>query len=411
MVTEKQRVETGPRRVSVPVVLDYLLSHLGFFAVLPVLPLLVERLHPGTGPLYVGISLFLFNFAVRGASLFCSGLLHRTRIRHAMTGGLVLAAASFAALPFAPGSIGVLVCLLLAGTGISTNGLMARVYVAMALESPAARNTVFSAVQVAVNVSAALGPIVANFLLAQSLDVTLMLAVAAMYLLAAGLVAVTVPAGLRPGDHDVRPPLRLGLLKVVVTDPLVRRVSVVTAVGSFLYAQFFSAIALQVAELTGSAALRASFFTTNAILVVVVQIPVTAYAQRRLSAGATPFGFLLVGVTIFAAGFAVMGAAGATLVGAFAAVVVFSVAETFFTPTVNTAFSAIPGDRPMVELFNLRQVAATAGESLGGFAGGALFLTAAQFGARPVYWGVLAVVGLLCVLSYPRSRTTTEAAA
>lgn len=408
MLADKANKRAAPRAVSIPVVFDYLLSHLGFFSVLPVLPLLLDGLHNDVGPLFIGASLFAFNFAVRGASLFCSRLLHRSPIRRAMATGLLMAAAGFVLLPWAPGAVTSVLCLLVAGTGISINGLMARVYVALSIDDPAGRNTVFSAVQVAVNVGAALGPVVANLLLGRQLDVLLMCGVAVMYVLAAVVVVLALPRELRPGDGDVRPPLRLGLLRDVVLDPHVRRVSAITAVGSFLYAQFFSAIVLHVAELTDSAPLRASFFTLNAVLVVVVQIPVSAITSRRLAGGASPVGFLLAGALGFAAAFIVMGVTGAAVAGAFAAVVVFSVAETLFTPMVNTAFSEIPGNRPAVELFNLRQVAATAGESAGAFTGGTLFLVALGLGAVPAYWLLLAVCGAVAVLPF-RNQAGTEA--
>jgi MFS transporter, DHA1 family, multidrug resistance protein len=392
----------------VPVVVDYLLSHLGFFSVLPVLPLLLTRLAPGTSPLFVGASLFAFNFAVRGASLFCSGLLHRSPVRRAMVGGLLVAALGFAAVPLVSGQVGILICLLVSGTGISINGLMARVYIALSLESTAARNTVFSAMQVVVNVAAALGPIVANLLVGRRLDLPLLFGVSTMYVFAALAVGLMLPGGLRPGDHDVRPPLRLGLLRALVTDPDIRRVSAVTAVGTFLYAQFFSAIALQVVQLTESAALRASFFTANGILVVVVQVPMTTYVTRRLVAGVAPVGFLVAGILTFAAAFMVMGITGTTVIGAFATVVVFSVAETLFTPMVNTAFSNIQGGRPTVELFNLRQVAVTAGESLGSFVGGALFLTALAYHVGSLYWVLPAAVGAVAALSYLMTRNKSD---
>ncbi|MBY8852541.1 hypothetical protein K7G98_31650, partial [Saccharothrix sp. MB29] len=104
--------------MTVPVVLDYLLSHLGFFAVLPVLPVLLERFEPAGGAVFVGVALFAFNFAVRGASLFVSSLLHRADVRVAMAFGLLMAAAGFAVLPVAPGAAGIVAALLLAGTGI-----------------------------------------------------------------------------------------------------------------------------------------------------------------------------------------------------------------------------------------------------------------------------------------------------
>ncbi len=399
MVTSRSRLR---RSVGVPVIFDYLLSHLGFFTVLPVLPLLIPRSHPDAGPWFIGAALFAFNFAVRGASLFCAGLLHHVAVRRAMVIGLLMAAAGFALLPVAPGRVGIAACLVLAGTGISTNGLMARVFIAMSLPGTADRNTMFSAVQVAVNVAAALGPIVANILVGRDFDTYLLLSVAGMYLLAAAAVGLLVPRHLRPDDRAVRPPLRLGLLRAVVADPAVRRVSLVTVAGGFLYAQFFTAIALHVSQVTESVGWRAGVFTANAVLVVVVQIPVSAYAARRITAGTSPLALLLAGVGIFAAAFAVMAAGGAALPGVFFAVAVFSLAETFFTPMVNTAFSGIPGDRPVVEVFNLRQIAATAGESAGAFAGGALFAIAASHQAQPAYWAALSALGVLTVALYRR---------
>lgn len=394
------RPQPSMRWITIPVVADYLFSHLGFFAVLPVLPLLLDRMQPGTGAWFIGLALFIFNFAVRGASLFFAGLLHRAPVRLAMSAGLLMAAAGFTLLPVVPGAAGILALLLLAGTGISTNGLIARVFVAMSLNRPADRNTVFATIQVAVNVSAAIGPLAANLLIGRYGDTVLLLAVAAMYVVAAGVVVTTIPGTLLPQDGDMRPPLRLGLLRDVVIDLEIRRVSVVTALGSFLYGQFFSAFALHVIALTAAPALRASFFTANAVLVVVAQIPVALYTKRRLEAGSAPLTFLVVGIVVFASSFAVLGVAGATVVGTFAAVTVFSLAETFFTPMVNTAFTAIPGDRPLVELFNMRQVAATVGESLGAFTGGALFLTAGQHGCAWLYWSLLAVIGITASVPY-----------
>lgn len=386
--------------VYVPVILDYLLSHLGFFAVLPVLPLLLGRLQGDADPFFLGVALFTFTFAVRGGSLFCSRLLHRTPVRRAIAGGLFVAGAGLVILTVVPGRSGILGCLVLSGVGISTNGLMVRAYVAMAVDNTATRNTVFSAIQVAGNVSAAVGPVVANFLVSGERDGLLLLLIAAMYGLAAVVVLATIPAGLNPRDRAVREPLRLGLLRAMVYDPRVRRVSVVAAAGSFLYGQFFSAMALTVAAVSSSPPVRASFFTANAVLVVALQIPVSAWTARGLRSGAPPMRYLLVGVATFAGSFVVLFFGGSAVVGVAVGVAIFSLAETFFTPMVNTAYAGISGDRPVVEAFNMRQVAVTLGESLGAFAGGALFLAAAHRGMEPFYWIALASGGTAVVCAH-----------
>ncbi|EFL09466.1 predicted protein [Streptomyces sp. AA4] len=392
------------RRVSAQIVTQHLLAQLGCYTILPVLPVLLGRLGGGLSAWFIGVALFAFNAAIRGASLFCGGMLHRSRVRDSMTAGLLVAAAGFVALPVAPGTAGVLVCLLVAGIGISVNGLMARVYVVMRLSTSGARNTVFSAIQTAANVAAALGPLIGNLLLGGQYLTPLLLLVAGLYAVAAVVAFATVPADLRPGDDAVRPPLRMGILKVVMTDPVVRRISLVVAAGLFLYGQFFSAVALKFTQLTESSAVRAAAFVTNAVLVVVLLIPFSAYARRRLAAGVRPFGFLLAGVGLFAVSFAVMAATGETLVGAFAAVVLFSIAEAVISPMISTVFGDLTGDRPAVEVFNMRQVATTAGESLGGFAGGALFLTASAHNVGYVYWIGLAALGALVVSTQWRRR-------
>lgn len=386
----------GPvRRVLATITLDYLLSHLGYFTLLPVLPLLVPRLDPTAGAWWVGTALLSLTVAVRAGSLTCGGLLQRTPVRAAMVGGLLLAAVSFAALPLVPGMWAVVLCLVVAGFGISVNALTARAYVAVTLDADADRSTVFSAIQVAVNISAALGPVVANLLFDGARYGLLLGLVGALYAAAAVAVTLTVPRGLRLSDGDTRPPLKLGLLKVVVTDPAVRRVSLLAAAGSLLYAQFFSALALRIAELSDSAAVRAGYFTLNAVLVVALQIPVTVWMNRDLARGVSPMRHLRLGTAVFALSFVLLGADGDGLVTAFVALVVFTLAETVFTPTVSTAFAGLDGDRPVVEVFNLRQVATATGESAGSFAGGSLFLLATAHGLAAGYWFTLAALGLL----------------
>jgi MFS transporter, DHA1 family, multidrug resistance protein len=376
-----------------PVVVDYLLSHLGFFAVLPVLPLLLTSLQAGLGAVWVGAMLLAFNFAVRGGSLFCNRILNDVPARAAMAGGLLAASAGFTLLAVAHGPIGLLCCLLLAGFGVSVNGLAARAYVTMVVPEKGGRASVFAAIQVAANISAAIGPVIADFLFSEHHQVLLLRLIAGTYALAAVFVAIAIRAGLRPRDASSRRPQLAGLLATIATDSDVRRVSLVTFTGSFLYGQFFSAFVLDVSEITTSAALRASFFTMNAIAVVVLQVPATRHIRRGLDRSMPTLRYLLLGTMTFSAACLIFGISGSLVAGAFAGVAVFSLAETYFSPGVNIAYGEIAAHRPVVEAFNLRQVAVSVGESLGSFCGGALFLPVAARGLRPEYWIVLAILG------------------
>lgn len=390
------------RDVLVPVTADYLLSHLGFFTILPVLPLVVQGFSGELGPFFVGAVLFVFTFAIRGASLFCAPLIHRAAIDRSMAAGLCLAALGFLGLAIQPPAPSVIAFLVLAGTGISVNGLAARVFVAKMLAHSAQRNVVFSAVQVVVNVAAAVGPVLGNLLFGKGLLTFLLSGVALAYFAAAVTVAATIPSGLRPSTGEIRPPARLGLFREILSDGRIRRLSGLAAISAFLYAQFFSAVALHVAHITASSAERAAVFTLNAICVVPLQTLVTARTRRHLAVGTAPTRFLLLGLLLYAGSFVLMGTAGLVYGGVLVAVVVFSLAETFATPMVDTAFAALPGTRPLVESFNLRQVAVTLGESLGSFSGGALYLLARSHGAVSLYWTVLGAFGVAVAAAYRR---------
>lgn len=383
-----------------PVVIDYLLSNLGFFAVLPVLPLLLTRLQAGTGAAWVGAMLLAFNFAVRGGSLLCNRILNNMPIRIAMAGGLLASSAGFSLLAVVPGQLGLLCCLVLAGFGVSVNGLAARAYVTMVVPQAEGRAAVFAAIQVAANISAAVGPVIASFLASEHQGAFLLWLVAGMYGLAAIFVMVAIRGGLRPRDVSSRKPHLAGLLSTIARDRGVRRVSLVTLAGSFLYGQFFSAFVLQVSQMTTSAALRASFFTVNAIAVAALQVPVARQTRRGLNRSMPALRYLLIGVAMYSAAYLIFGIAGSAVVGAFAGVAVFSLAETYFAPAVNIAYAEIAGERPVVEAFNMRQIAVSVGESLGSFCGGAIFLSAIAHGLRAEYWIILAIGGAGVSLAY-----------
>lgn len=393
-------------RVKSTVFQNYVLSHLGYFFLLPILPLLLEQIAEEAAPWFIGAALFTLTSTARGASLFCGGLLHSLSLRGAILAGLIISAAGFALLAVAPGPAGALVCLAVAGLGISVNSLMMRAYITMELASTGTRHAAFSVIQIAVNISATLGPLTANLFFSDADHELCLLVVAALYLVAAA-TAVTVPPNRRPTDTGARTPTISGVFRSIIADSDMRRVAAVSLVGWFLYGQLFSALTLHINQLTSSPLVLAGFFITNAVLIATAQLPVSAYAAHKLDSGTLPVNFLRFGVVAFAAAFAILAGSGGEIVGAFAGIVVFSIAETLFTPIVSTAFSELSGDRPIVEQFNSMQLVTALGESLGTFAGGMLFLSASTHGLQPLYWlsmSVLAVLAAAC----SRHRTSAR---
>lgn len=394
-------------RVGLSVFLNYLFSNLGYYTLLPILPLLLTRT-PGATPWFVGAALFTLTFSIRASCLLISGFLHRSSIRVMTSAGLAVAAIGFGGLALSRIPAGDLICLAVAGTGISVNTLMARTYVAIALHGSGARNTAYSVIQVSVNIAAAVGPIAANLLFSNGLQKVCLLVVASLYAIAAGAVAIVLPAGVRPSDNDPRPAKTRRAIQAVVSSRQVRRVTIISIAGWFLYGQLFSALTLHIDAITAAPLTRSSFFIANAVLVALVQVPVSVYAARKLAGDATPVQFMVVGLGVFAAAFGSMAGLGGSIIGTLGGIAVFSVAETFFTPFVATAFAESSANRPVIEAFALLQIVTAIGEPLGSFSGGALFPTLSKAGLGAAYWaGLCAVTAALVVACWRSLRHTT----
>lgn len=81
---------------------------------------------------------------------------------------------------------------------------------------------------------------------------------------------------------------------------------------------------------------------------------------------------------------------GAACRGGRVVMVIFSFAETVYTPTVSMAIAGIPS-ASVLESFNIRQVTWTAGSGLGAFLGGTVYIETAGSVGPPSYWLAMAV--------------------
>lgn len=396
------------RRVLPAVITDYALTHFAYFVVMPVLPMMLAATLRSGSASWIGLCLGALSLAMRGGSLFVSGWMHRTSVRTSVAVGLVTVAVGFLVTACVDAPILVLVALTLAGLGFSINGIAIRSYVALRVEDRAGQNTAFSVIQVVVNVAAAAGPVIANLLLDSAWFRASLVGSAALFLLAAVIVPLTVQSGAHLGEGATRPPLKLLLVRELVTGPQLRRIAGVVVVGGVLYGQFFSSFAIMVNDATDEPLLRAGFYTLNAILVVVLQFFVTGLVNRAQASGTTSVQVLVTGVLLFGGAFAVLVMAGGGVLIAYVAIVVFSLGETVYTPMVNTAFVEASEDRPVVEAFNLRQVVVATGEGLGAFAGGWLYVEAATRGLAPFYWATLGLLALGTLPMLARSGRTTK---
>ncbi|MDH6226004.1 MULTISPECIES: MFS transporter [Streptomyces] len=383
----------APRHMRSALFLDHLFGSLGLFTVFPVLGLLLAARTPGTGSGWVGAGLFCYTASAGLSALVLNRWLHRVGYRTGMVGGVLLSAVAFGSLPYPSAPWALCALLILAGTGVSVHYTVSRVLIAEAVSDDIGRHKIFSLFQIAVNAGAMLGPFIANALYREGDPRLLMAVIALCYLLAGGVLTPGVPRGHRPPATSGSWPLSRSMLREVVRTSAVWRLVVVGTVGTFAYAQFYSAFALYVGRDFDSGAMRSALLAVPALSIVLLQTLVTAGVGRLMAAGRTPLNLLGHANLLFAAAMLLLGSWLPAAVGAVLAVVVFALAEMVWAPMMSTAFASLRTGSSL-EVMHLRQVCRTTGDALGSLAGGSLFLLLHDAGRGGLYWAALGLLTL-----------------
>ncbi|MGW0836160.1 MFS transporter [Streptomyces prunicolor] len=382
------------RRLQASLALDTLLGSLGLYSVIPVLGLLLAAQSDGSGTAIVGTGLFCYTASAGLSATLINRWLPELDYRRGMVGAVLLSAVAFGLLPYTTAGWALCGLLVLAGFGVSVHFLLSRVLVAEVVSGSIGRNRIFSLLQIAVNASATVGPFAANLLYSPSDPRTLMTMVALCYAAAGAVLLPGLPRGRSPLATSGKWPVSRQILLRTLRTPTMLRVVLTGTLGTFVYAQFYSAFALYVGREFTSTLLRSAFIAGPAVLIVVLQPVMTAVSSRLLKNGTTPVGILGYANLFFGASMVTLGLALPPVVGAALAVLVFSVAEMAFGPMISTAFAALPIESSL-EAFNLRQLCWTTGEALGALMGGAVFLTLYDKGDGRLYWEALGIVTLL----------------
>jgi predicted MFS family arabinose efflux permease len=392
---------------------NYLILHMGFFTLAPILPILVKTRLAG-GAAEVGVVLFAYNSAIGYSCLLITRWISRVPPRAGMVAGLSVSAASMVALAYSDSLAAIICVLVLAGSGLSTHFLLARTLLAEVIPGHSGRNHAYSMIALAVNVAGAVAPIAATTVYAISGAKTLLFIVAGFYLAAALLLLVMVPADLQPLASSLRWPISRATFRAIRHDTASIRIIMMSAAGGFIYSQFFSSIALLITTFIAKGPEQGLLFAINAVTVIIVQVPMTMAIGRRLDRGMPPSSAMRLGLIIFSASMLSLGLLLHTGLALFITfgimILIFSVAETIYTPVRDTAYAAMPA-ASQLEAFNLRFIFITIGESVGALCGGAIFLTLAGHGTGAAYWLVLGAGGLLVTIVASLLHVSRPAAA
>lgn len=402
-------VRKRPAPVAWWVSLDYLLTYVGYYGLLPLLAIfLTDEL--GAQPSELGLVLLLFTLAVRGSSVLVGASLDRAPLKIAAVVALLVAATAFALTSLASTPAQALPLLVLGGFGFSLHGVAARALLAEQVVDRTENLRAFALVNMFVNVAAAAGPLLGGLLLHRDRLRLAPLLVAIGCVAGALVVAAALPSRPRPlqlSDADESSPyfhrlfasrrVPFAVYGRLFADDGFRRLSLVNFVGWFLYAQLFSALPIYLFTTLDSNALLTTLFSLNGVLIILGQWPISSAIARRLADDrrAVP-DVLVVAVGVLASSLLLVAASSVAPALLYLAVVVFTVGEMMFVPTADSVYGGFADQGQLVSTYNGKKITMAAGEALGAFSGASVSLVVARLVAPSAYWLLVGGLALAC---------------
>ncbi|MER6712612.1 MULTISPECIES: MFS transporter [unclassified Streptomyces] len=378
-----------------PLLVQYVLAFTGYLSLTPVLAVLVRDGWHQSG-LVVGLALMVFSCSSRAGSIVLSPWIEgRSGVRVLLLANLV-SGSCFLTMSVAHSVLPLIVLLAAGGTGVSLNGLVVRSVVAEWTSGSPAQVTAFAKLNVMLNLAAAVGPLIGTAALDTDAPWRLMVVIAAGYYAAALSMLLVVR---KEGKGFERGGKRFSFRQywtALRSSPFLRHVVLVSTVGWVLYAQMYSALPLHLFATTGSKLQVATYFTMSAIIIVVLQIPVSKGVARLMEARGVALTTVIgTGLGCFAAAFAVLALSGGDPVATYAAVATFTLGEILFAPSVDTAFAKSRDESTggFVAVYTGKQFTLATGEGLGMLLGGGFFEYVRGVFSPTVYWAAFAAAG------------------
>lgn len=336
------------------------ITNIGFFAVLAMVVAYVSKYLQFSAQEISGVML-ASTFGLRFARLLVAPWVDRIDPRMAIPGSILLSIAGYWGLAVFTSPLAVGICLLIAGVGYGTNGMLVTTLASHVKEGGTFRR--YAIMNTGTNVAAAIGPLLSNALMEHVHP-------SAPFIFAGGVLCVSFWVALNVRGIQDLPSLRSdgGWLKTaqhLLRDGQFLSAMLLVVLGWFLYTQKFAAVPLFLTNTLGREAWIGSLVAMNALIIIAVSVPASRWCAGR---GITPCQIIAAAYGLYACGYFLM-FCFATFEGMIAGVMVTSLAEGLLMPALNAniAERTLPNSR--LTAFSLGAAAIGAGEGSGNVTG------------------------------------------
>lgn len=332
-------------------------NSIGFFSIIPLLSLYlidVKSIEISEASLIVAA----FTFTSKGGSAFVGGIINKIGLKHSLLIGLFGSAITLIIITISSNTILLVLLVIILGIFISLYNVSLKTHISMLEESK--RLNAYALLNIAVNVGASLGPLLGGLILDWSPSNLLLFSM--LNYVIAGFIALILP------KLQLKQEENLSILEFIKyrkenTDfKTFLRFTVFASIFWFLYTQIFTTLPVVFSEQFNGKTIGL-LFTINAITVILTQgvFPkLQSYIRKELWYS---IAFFLISVSFVVLWF------NPTITFALIAIVLFSISEIIWVPTIDSELVANRGKLSAAWAFGISGVVWGIGESLGSFVG------------------------------------------
>jgi MFS transporter, DHA1 family, multidrug resistance protein len=392
---------TAASRATRYITFHYFMTNIGLFGLLSTLA--VSLTAANFNGAQTGFLIIVFTITNKTAKIPLARWLDKISIPSSVLIGCLTAAAGFVVLRIVSGMALTAVALTLAGLGVSVNALASKQLAADASDRAKSRARVFSLINIAVNVASAAAAPAALFFVDRHHYGYVLTGVAAIYC-TAGVTTFLNYSRKRPERRARASLATLAGYRTVLGLPGMRSFLLINFLGWFCYGQLFNSLALYVSSTLRSPDKLGWLYTLNALLIVVAQLGVTRLAEWRtkgrptITAVAAYTTFTLSFITIYL----VPGYLGAVM-----AVIVFTLAEMMFVPTMDVLLLGVLGQESRAIGYAMFSLGDALGEGVGGGVGVAFYRWLSSSGYGQGFWLIAAALALTSAVITNKLRVTS----
>lgn len=374
--------------------IDYLIIHFGYFSTLPIFAILLTQKDYTVDQ--VAIAAFVFIAALRSGRFFLGPFLDGIQPKTIIITGVFFAGFSFLLIGFVNSYPLLLLCLCLIGLGQSANGLAGKSVLSTLGSRDGNALHYFSTLNVFVNISAVFGPLFGTYLLTNGYQDHVFQITGAFYVFT-GIIILFLFRKVDISESQAAGFSFFKRYKTVLTDRKYVQFLFVNAVGWFCYAQLFMALPYFVSLRYGLENKMGLLYALNAVLIIAFQMIVSSLIKKYLPAGKENtlllFAYMLFGLSFLSA------TAYPSFYVLFGTVILFTLAEMIFTPSVDTIVSNLAKSDQRMTYFSFLGLSTAIGEGLGSFVGLKILDFWNTRGHFELFWASIAMIaGIACVL-------------